>query len=190
MIKEVKNREANYKKEDKIPIKTILKENKVFVRFKKDIEGFSSRGYGLSEDKKFILTFCEALYLLGKKDIKINDETSKKKVSFKELLGKARSIEKGTWVRYLIYRDLRNRGYIVREGFGLGIDFRVYKRGEYNKSTANYLILGLREGQPIGIEDLVQVLKRVQILKKTLILAVLNRRGEIVYYSLSQRSFN
>jgi tRNA-intron endonuclease len=190
MMKGVKNQEAEYKEKDKIPIKTILKENKVFVRFKKDIEGFSTRGYGSSQEKKFSLTFCEALYLLGKKDIKINDENTKKEISFKELLGKARSSKKDAWIRYLIYRDLRNRGYIVREGFGLGIDFRVYKRGEYNKSKANYLILGIREGQPIVIADLVQVFKRVQSLKKTLILAVLNRRGEIVYYSLSQRSFN
>ena len=78
---------------------------------------------------------------------------------------------------------------MVREGFGLGIDFRVYKRGEYGKSTAEYLILGIQEGQPASIEDLARILTRVQSLKKALVISVLNRRGEIVYYSLSRLAF-
>lgn len=111
------------------------------------------------------------------------------KVSFEELLEKARSFNEDAWVKYLIYRDLRSRGYFVREGFGFGVDFRVYNRGEYGKSTAAYLILGIREGQPILVEELARILARVQSLKKSLILSVISRRGEIVYYSLSRLSF-
>lgn len=75
---------------------------------------------------------------------------------------------------------------MVREGFGLGIDFRVYERGEYGKETAKYLIFGIQEGQPVSVEDLARALRYVQSLKKRLVLAVINRRGEIVYYSISQ----
>ncbi len=89
-------------------------------------------------------------------------------------------------MKYLIYRDLRSRGYVVREGFGLGIDFRVYERGEYGKATADYLILGIQEGKPTSVEELARVLKHVQSLKKELVLAVVNRRGEIVHYTLSK----
>lgn len=75
---------------------------------------------------------------------------------------------------------------MVREGFGLGIDFRVYERGEYGKEIAKYLIFGIQEGQPVSVEDLARSLSYVQSLKKKLVLAVINRRGEVVYYSLSQ----
>jgi len=50
-------------------------------------------------------------------------------------------------------------------------------------------VLGIREGQPIVVEELARILTRVQSLKKSLILSVINRRGEIVYYSLSRLSF-
>lgn len=80
---------------------------------------------------------------------------------------------------------MRGRGYIVREGFGLGVDFRLYGKGEYAKDTADYIVYGVYEGMSLSIEDLAQVLMRSQNLKKTLILAVVNRRGEIVYYTLS-----
>ncbi|UCD73094.1 MAG: tRNA-intron lyase, partial [Candidatus Bathyarchaeota archaeon] len=88
--------------------------------------------------------------------------------------------------KYLIYRDLKSRGYVVRGGFGWGVDFRVYERGKYGEVTARYLILSMREGKPISLEDLIRVLRQSQTLKKELVLAVMNRRGEIVYYSISE----
>jgi len=71
----------------------------------------------------------------------------------------------------------------------LGVDFRVYERGDYGEETAKHLILSVQEGKPIHLEGLTQVLRQSQSLKKQLILAVMNRRGEIVYYSVSQLSF-
>jgi tRNA-intron endonuclease len=93
------------------------------------------------------------------------------------------------WVNYLVYRDLRSRGYVVREGFGAEIDFRIYERGAYGKDTASYLVLGTQEGKPLPINDLAATLQQCQSQKKELILAVMNRRGEIVYYSVSQLTF-
>ncbi len=169
-----------------LEVKASLKEDKIFVSSPEGIEGLKSRGYGVLEDKKLVLTSYEALYLLGKSILKILDGKTRKKISFQELLKRFKSWDENAWVRYLIYRDLRSRGYVVREGFGLGIDFRVYERGEYGKETARYLIFGIREGQPVSMEDLNRALRYVQSLKKKLVLAVINRRGEVVYYSLSQ----
>jgi len=175
--------------EKKEIIKTLLMEDGVVVPSSEENEGLSSRGYGRSENGELVLTFYEALYLLSKGILEVRDRESNIDIKFQKLLEKYRSASQDAWVRYLIYRDLRSRGYVVREGFGLGIDFRVYKRGEYGKSAAEYLILGVQEGQPVVVEDLARILTRVQSLKKTLILSVLNRRGEIVYYSLSCLAF-
>jgi tRNA-intron endonuclease len=112
-----------------------------------------------------------------------------KKVNFQRLLQFYESADENAWAKYLTYRDLRSRGYVIREGFGLGVDFRVYERGEYGKDTAKYLILSMQEGKPISLEDLTNALKQCQSLKKELILVVMNRRGETVYYSVSQLTF-
>ncbi len=167
-------------------IETALKEKEVFVSSPEDIEELSIRGYGVSENEGLTLTFYEALFLLGKGIIEVENEKTGGKVNFQTLLQRFQSIDKDAWVRYLIYRDLRSRGYVAREGFGLGIDFRVYERGEYGKETAKYMIFGIQEGQPVSIEELARSLRYVQSLKKRLVLAVINRRGEVVYYTLSQ----
>ena len=169
-----------------VPIGASLKETVVTVSSPEGIEEFSLKGYGVTEDGKLRLTFYETLFLLGKGAIEVKDEETGKKMVFQYLLKRFQSVDKDAWVRYLIYRDLRSRGYVAREGFGLGIDFRVYERGDYGRETAKHLIFGIQEGQPVSVETLARTQRYVQNLKKNLILAVINRRGEIVYYSLSQ----
>jgi len=178
--------EAEKSQDVVMPVGASLKENVVTVSSPEGIEEFSLKGYGVTEDGKLCLAFHEALFLLGKGTIEIRDETTGKKLGFQELLKLFQSVDKDAWVRYLIYRDLRSRGYVAREGFGLGIDFRVYERGDYGKETAKHLIFGIQEGQPVSVETLARTQRYVQNLKKNLILAVINRRGEIVYYSLSE----
>jgi len=169
-----------------VKVKASLKERGVLVSEKEGIESLSTRGYGVPENENLLLTFFEALFLVSKEILEVYDEKIGKNVSFQDVLERFQLTDKDAWVKYLVYRDLRSRGYVVREGFGLGIDFRVYERGEYGKEIATYLIFVIQEGQPVLIEELARALSYVLNLKKKLVLAVINRRGEIVYYSVSQ----
>jgi len=178
--------EAEKSQEVVMPVGASLNENVVTISSPEGIEEFSLRGYGVAEDDKLRLTFYESLFLLGKGAIEVEDKKTGKKLVFQELLKRFRTVDKDAWVRYLIYRDLRSRGYVAREGFGLGIDFRLYERGDYGRENAKHLIFGMQEGQPVSVEKLARTQRYVQNLKKNLILAVINRRGEIVYYSLSE----
>jgi len=167
-------------------ITATLKNNAITVTEPENITELSSRGYGTKQDSKLTLTYYEALYLHSKNVIQINQTKPKKPLSFRQLLDHYKAADPNAWAKYLIYRDLRSRGYVTREGFGQNINFRMYERGEYGTNTAKYLILGIQEGQPITLETLAQTLKTAHSQKKELVLAVLNRRGEVVHYSLSQ----
>jgi tRNA-intron endonuclease len=166
-------------------IKGLLTEEGVKITDEQAIDELSSKGYGVVEGKRLLLAFCEALYLLDKALLEVKDK-KRGKLGFQDLLQRYGSDDENAWAKYLTYRDLRSRGYVVREGFGLGVDFRVYDRGEYSKDTAKYLVLNLQEGKPISVEDMTNAMRQCQNLKKEMIMGVMNRRGEIVYYSVSQ----
>ncbi|HYB67975.1 MAG TPA: tRNA-intron lyase [Candidatus Acidoferrales bacterium] len=166
-------------------IKGLLVEEGVRVNEKESVDELSSRGYGVIEGKELLLTFYEALYLLDKQMLEAADVQGKK-VSFQSLVELYESVNENAWAGYLVYRDLRSRGYVVREGFGSRVDFRVYDRGDYSKATAKYLIISVQEGKPTSLEDLTSSLTESLGLKKELVLAVINRRGETVYYSVSE----
>lgn len=162
-----------------------LMEKGVKITAKQKVDELQARGYGVKENGELLLNFYEALYLLDKGLLEVKSEEGAK-IDFQSLLQISEKTDENIWGKYLVYRDLRSRGYVVRKGFGLGVDFRVYERGEYGRDTAKYLILSLQEGKPITLEELVEIMRQCQSLKKELILAVMSRRGEIVYYSVSQ----
>ncbi|RLI09055.1 tRNA-intron lyase [Candidatus Bathyarchaeota archaeon] len=143
------------------------------------------RGYGRPSDEGLVLDPWEALYLVEKGRLEVLDSEEKRRLDFQELLERLEAIDKRTWAMFLIYRDLRERGYVVRSGFGQGLMLRLYARGEFGKKPAKYIVYGILEGVPVQISGLEEVLKMAQSYKKELILAVVDRRGEVVYYSVS-----
>ena len=84
-------------------------------------------------------------------------------------------------------RDLRSRGYAVRKGFGAGIGFRVYARGDHpGTNNAKELIYVLKEGIPISLSDLDLVTKTASSSRKSLIFALVDQNGEVNYYKVAQ----
>ena len=171
-----------------IKAKGRLRKKGAEISEKSAIDSLSSRGYGTTEKEVFSLSFYEALYLKDKDLLEVRDERGKE-VDFQGLLRCYEAVDENAWVNYLVYRDLRSRGYVVREGFGGGTDFRIYERGAYGKDAAQYLVLSIQEGKPLPIQELVSAVQQCQSQKKELILAVMNRRGEAVHYSVSPLTF-
>jgi tRNA-intron endonuclease len=168
-------------------VKGLLSEEGVKVSEKRFVDELSSRGYGVSKGEELLLAFYEALYLVDRGVLEVEDGKGVR-VDFQRLLQRYEKVSGNAWGSYLVFRDLRGRGYVVREGFGGGVDFRVYERGDYSKATAKYLVVSAQEGKPMAIESLRRSLKQSLSLKKELVLAVMNRRGEIVYYTVSKLS--
>lgn len=169
-------------------VEGLIVENGIRITEKSSIDSLSQRGYGTIEKEVFTVSFYEALFLSDKQMLTVKDKKGNEK-TFEDLLQAYQKVDENAWAHYLIYRDLRSRGYVVREGFGTAIDFRIYERGTYGKDAASSLILSTQEGKPLPMEDLANALKQSQSLKKELILGVMNRRGEIVYYSVAPLTF-
>jgi tRNA-intron endonuclease len=145
-------------------------------------------GYGSKEGKALVLRDYEALYLLyaGKLNLK---DSSGKDVDFERLAELTQKRARDAWTKFIIYRDLRSRGYVVREGFGFGTDLRVYERGDYKKKAAQYVVFALDEGIEKGMGDLQQSVKEMAKMGKEAIIAVIERRGEVIYYKVSKARF-
>jgi len=84
---------------------------------------------------------------------------------------------------------LRSRGYTVKDGFGFGTDFRVYERGDFGQKGAKYLIFGMSEGKQEKIGKLQKKIQQIIQMGKEPIVAVIERRGEVIYYKMSKMNF-
>ena len=160
-------------------------ETKIMVNETRCQDQLRSKGFGENQDSQFILSYCEALFLsfTNRLVIKNNEDDT---IGFEQLIKKMLKHDPGILTRFLVYRDLRSRGYVVKDGFGFGIDFRVYERGEYQKKPSKYLVYALNEGINMKIEELYDLIDQTARMGKNSVLAVIERRGEVIYYKASK----
>ena len=146
-----------------------------------------NRGFGEKEDDDYVLKSYEALYLSYTKRLIVRDNDHI--VGFDDLVRVLIRRDKNILTRFMVYRDLRSRGYIPKEGFGFGVDFRVYERGEFEKKPAKYVVFGISEGTKIRADKLAKIINQIARMGKDAVIAVIERRGEVIYYKISKASF-
>ena len=147
-----------------------------------------SKGYGEKIKDMYILENYEALFLLYSKRLVLKKQKST--LDFSTFLQTLLKNDLSIFTKFLIFRDLRTRGYIAKEGFGFGDDFRVYERGEYSRKAAKYVIFGINEGISVKANILFENIRSIEKMGKEAIIAVIERRGEIIYYKVSRKKFS
>ena len=168
-------------------ISGILLEDHTIIQNKEMQNQLESRGYGETRQGKFLLKPFETLYFLFYN--KLDLSKGKKKVDFEQMLSIASEKDENILTKFLIYRDLRIRGYAVKDGFGFGSDFRVYERGQFGEKGAKYLVFGLAEGKQERMSTIQKNIEEITKMGKEPILAVIERRGEVIYYKISNVKF-
>ncbi|MGI8720294.1 MAG: tRNA-intron lyase [Nitrososphaeraceae archaeon] len=146
-----------------------------------------NKGFGDKDDNNYLLETYEALYLLYLNKLII---TNGSVVNFSDLLKHVLKYDKDIVTKFLVYRDLRSRGYVAKEGFGFGADFRVYERGGYEKKQAKFVVFCVNEGVNVNVGELSKNVREIETMGKSAIAAVVERRGEVIYYKLSNMRFN
>ncbi len=159
-----------------------LSDKGVVIDDRKAQDELTKRGYGEDLNGKLLLKDYESIFLLYSMKLRVSKD--EREISVKELVDFAVSKDANAWTSFLIYRDLRSRGYVVREGFGFGVDFRVYDRGEYGSKSAKYVVCGLNEGTKRPIKELSEIVSQITRMGKEAVLAVIERRGEVIYYKI------
>ncbi len=173
--------------EDTLIVEGNLVSDHTQISNKEMIHDLELKGYGDFENNKFILKFFESLYLLY--SAKLILKKGKNKIDFNGLMNIYQRQDPEALTKFLIYRDLRNRGYVVKDGFGFGSDFRVYERGQFGEKGAKFLIFGLNEGQQEKMGNLQKKIEQITKMGKEPIIAVIERRGEVIYYKINRMNF-
>jgi tRNA-intron endonuclease len=160
----------------------------IVVESVKQQDQLRSKGYGEKIKDMYILESYEALFLLYYNRLVLKKQKSI--LDFSTFLQTLLKIDLSIFTKFLIFRDLRTRGYIPKEGFGFGNDFRVYERGEYSRKAAKYVIFGINEGLSVKANILFENIRSIEKMGKEAIIAVIERRGEIIYYKVNQKKFS
>ena len=168
-------------------VEGILVKDQTLISNKQMQQSLEQKGYGEVTKNNFFLKPFESLYLLYSDKLKLFK--GKNQIDFDSLMQTCIKHDDESLTKFLIYRDLRTRGYTVKDGFGFGCDFRVYERGHFGEKGAKYLVFGLSEGKQEKIGKLQKKIDQITQMGKEPIIAVIERRGEVIYYKISKMNF-
>jgi tRNA-intron endonuclease len=141
--------------------------------------------YGtILDDKKIQLSLQEALYLMEKGKITVTDGR-KKEMSFELYMKKARKIEPNFWIRYCVFKDMRERGYIIKTALKFGADFRVYDRGiKPGEDHARWIVYPVHEGSTLTWYEFAAKNRVAHSTKKRLMMGVVDDEGDVTYWEI------
>jgi len=187
--------ETPNEKVEKVQFEGVIDNEKVIITDEDCTEEFYRNSYIGTLEKNsdggeiLVLGPLEVLLLCERNRILLykNNEKNNDLYDFEGLLTYFSQFDDKLWRKYIIYMDLRKRGYIVRPGYGEGIDFLVYKRGaDFEKDSAKFLIYPIFEGSPIDLRELDKMSRVAMSSRKDLIMATVDRLSKPIYYSVNK----
>ena len=159
----------------------VLSENSDAAR-----ELYNQGRYGtLLEDGRVQLSLIESLYLVDKKRLIVYDSRNKI-LDFDVLLRKAQKAEPNFWTRYMVYKDIRNRGYIIKTALKFGADFRVYDRGiKPGEDHAKWIMYPVRETSGTTWYEFSAKNRVAHSTRKRLLIAVVDEELDCTFYEIA-----
>jgi len=132
---------------------------------------------------KFQYSLVEGLYLLEREKMIII--AGRTQLDFDKYLKKARKVEPNFWVRYAVFKNMRNRGYIVKTALKFGADFRVYDRGvKPGEDHAKWILYPVHEAEGETWYNFSAKNRVAHSTKKRLLIGVVDDESDVTYYEI------
>jgi len=145
------------------------------------------RGFGEKKSEGLVLSLYEAAYLLERG--KITVYKGDKELTLEDFFKEAEKEEPEFYIRYAVFRDIRDRGYVIKTGFKFGTHFRVYPRGKKpGEAHTEFTVQVMPEEKRLEITDISRMVRLARAIRTKLVLAVVDSENEIVYYEVKRIS--
>lgn len=166
-------------------IKAVLMSEKVFTTSPEAFSLFESQRFGEKSGEKIFYTFQETLFLMENKKLDIYDSKDKK-ITEKDLMKKFEKLDKKFKIKYLVFRDLRQKGYIVKTALKFGAEFRVYEKGKkLGEDHSKWILFPVSETQQMTWQDFSAKNRVAHSTNKKLLIGVVDDENRVSYYEVN-----
>ncbi len=135
--------------------------------------------FGEKKQGRVVYSIYETIYLIeNKKAQLIRDNKSLSLNQAVKLLLKDKDYQNS----YLVFKDLRKKGYIPKAGLKFGADFRVYIK---NEKHARYLVHIVNEKDKIEFKEILTKTRISHSTAKKLLIAIIDSQEDITYLEVN-----
>lgn len=182
MGKSVKSKKQSISVKRKI--RSIFSAGRVTSNASEAFQMHESGRFGEKVEGKIQYSLVEASYLLGKDKLEVFQGT--KKIKSDKFIELASEKEPNFMAKYQVFKDLRDRGYIVKTALKFGADFRVYSKGvKPGEDHAKWIVFPVYESSIMTWHDFAAKNRVAHSTKKNLLIAIVDDEGDVTYYECS-----
>jgi len=165
---------------------SFLMENRVLIFDDKTSKKlFEEEFYGKPFGKGLQISMVEALYLLKKDFLKIQNISDEKNIDFKSFKKYVKLKQPDIDLRFDVYTDMKKRGLIVKTGFKFGTHFRAYSK-KPDLTHAEYLIHVVTKNFKSIWSDFSRAIRLAHSVNKEIIFAIHYNHNKIEYIKLGR----
>ncbi len=174
-------------------------ENRIVIWEKDSVAFYDESGYGKpqpeEEPDRLEIDLVEAVYLLERSKLKVykKEDGKKKKVDFKELYKYSIKNVNQFQPQFVVYRDLRTRGYLVKTGYIFGCHFRVYERGVKLKrgpkaahEHTKFVVHCVPEESAFSLPEMSRAVRLAHNIRATFVWAVCDKENKVTFYTIQR----
>ncbi len=145
---------------------------------------YKKSNFGQPVGQKIQYSLPETLYLVEKEKIEVRK--GNKILNFEELLKSFKKIDNRIQIKYPVFKDLRDKGYVVKTALKFGSDYRVYEKGQSpSKGHSRWIVFCEHESKKFSWHEFSSKNRVAHSTKKNLLIAVVDEESDISYYEIS-----
>lgn len=181
--KKTKAKIGKISKRDK-KFKAVISGEKIFSNSQEAFALYEQSRFGEPSEGKVYYSMVEALYLMEKSRIQLY--SGSKRLRFNSFLDAAQKSEKNFYTRFIVFRDMRNRGYIVKTALKFGADFRIYERGiKPGQEHARWILYAVHESAGLTWHEFAAKNRVAHSTKKKLLIGIVDDENDVTYYEIA-----
>ncbi len=156
---------------------------KVFSNSSEAFSLYEKSRFGEKVEDRMEYSFVESLYLV--REGKMMVFFGNKEINFDDLMNRVKRKDKRVENKFVAFKDLRKRGYIVKTALKFGADFRVYEKGvKPGEDHALWVLFVVKENEQLKWHDFAAKNRVAHSTKKKLLLGIVDEEGDVSYYEI------
>ena len=165
----------------RIVVKAVFSSEYIYSNKKEAFSLHQQSRFGEQKEGKILYSVFEALYLLEKGKLELIH--NKKKLKFEQLLGKFKEQDNRVETKYVVFKNMRDRGYVVKTALKFGAEFRVYDKGvKPGQDHAKWILYPVKESDSLTWHDFSAKNRVAHSTKKNLLIGIVDEEKDVTYY--------
>ena len=159
-------------------MKVVLEKNCGLIKDNNLKSQMTQKGFGFRKANCLYLDLFECFYFLEKKKIVLLDNKNKK-ITLTNLEKTCEKEIKGFKEKLLVFKELTEKGYVVKDGNIFGFDFRVYKRSKAGEHTHTEMVVDVLKSNSLTKTEIIKSERLATTINAKFVLAIVDKEEKI-----------